>query len=121
MRIEAIHHVQLAMPEGGEAKAIGFYEGVLGISQVPKPQNLAARGGCWFERDNLKVHLGVDSNFSPAKKAHTAFLIRDIDAARAAIASAGYDTVDDEPLPGYRRFYASDPFGNRLEFLAPEA
>ena len=119
MGITRLDHVQLAMPAGGEAEAVGFYEGVLGIPHVPKPPHLAARGGCWFERGELKVHLGVDAGFRPATKAHPAFLVDDVRALAAALTAAGHQVVDDEPLEGYDRVYALDPFGNRLELMQP--
>lgn len=114
-----LDHVQLAMPAGREDEAAAFYEGVLGIPRVPKPPHLAARGGCWFERDALKVHLGVDADFRPATKAHPAFEVADVRTLATAIAAAGYRVIDDEPLEGYDRVYALDPFGNRIELLQP--
>ncbi len=119
MRIVRLDHVQLAMPAGGEADAVAFYQGVLDIPHVPKPPHLAVRGGCWFERGDLKVHLGVDLDFRPATKGHPAFIVEDVRALAAAIAAAGHRVVDDEPLEGYDRVYASDPFGNRLELMQP--
>ena len=119
MEVERLDHVQLAMPAGREADAIAFYEGVLGIPEVPKPPHLAARGGCWFERDDLKVHLGVDPEFRPARKARPAFLVADVRALAAAAADAGHRVVDDEPLAGYDRVYVDDPFGNRIELMEP--
>lgn len=119
MKVVRLDHVQLAMPASGESEAAAFYEGVLGIPQVPKPPHLAARGGCWFEQGALKVHLGVDADFRPATKAHPAFEVRDVRALAAAITAAGYRVIDDEPLDGYDRVYALDPFGNRLELLQP--
>jgi len=112
-----LDHVQLAMPEGREAEAVAFYEGLLGIPHVPKPAHLAKRGGCWFEKDGLKVHLGVDAEFRAAKKAHPALIVTDVRALAAAIESAGFTVVDDEPLDGYDRIYAADPFGNRIELM----
>ena len=112
-----LEHVQLAMPEGREADAISFYEGLLGIPHVPKPPHLAARGGCWFESGTLKVHLGVESDFRPARKAHPAFLVEDVRALANALTTAGHEVIDDEPLEGYDRVYVSDPFGNRLELM----
>jgi catechol 2,3-dioxygenase-like lactoylglutathione lyase family enzyme len=114
-----IDHVQLAMPTGREAEAAAFYEGVLGIPEVPKPDHLAARGGCWFERGALKVHLGVDSDFHPAAKAHPAFIVDDVHALARSVAAAGLPVDDDEPLAGYHRVYVSDPFGNRIELIQP--
>ena len=119
MRVERLDHVQLAMPAGGEAKAVAFYEGILGIPHVPKPDHLAVRGGCWFESGALKIHLGVDKNFRPATKAHPALIVHDVRALAKAIANAGHPVDDDEPLEGYDRVYASDPFGNRIELMQP--
>jgi catechol 2,3-dioxygenase-like lactoylglutathione lyase family enzyme len=117
MRIVAIEHVQLAMPEGGEEAARAFYSGLLGITETPKPPHLAKRGGCWFEAGALKVHLGVEGPFQPAKKAHPAFMVEDLPALKAKLAVAGVPIRDDEPLEGYDRCYVDDPFGNRLELM----
>lgn len=117
--IRALHHVQLAMPAGGEAAAEAFYAGLLGIPRVAKPAHLEARGGCWFEDENVKIHLGVEAEFRPARKAHPALLVNDLAMLRTAFEDAGVEVVVDQPLPGYDRFYAADPFGNRLELLQP--
>ena len=119
MSIVRIDHVQLAMPAGGEADAVAFYEGVLQISHVPKPPHLAARGGCWFERGDLKVHLGVDADFRPATKAHPAFIVEGLPALVGRLREAGCRVVDDEPLDGFDRIYVDDPFGNRIELMEP--
>jgi len=119
MRVTAIDHVQLAMPPGAEAEARRFYEQTLGIPEQPKPPHLAKRGGCWFERGDLKVHLGVESDFRAAKKAHPAFLVEDLPKLKAALAAAGYTMKTDEPLEGYDRIYVDDPFGNRIELMEP--
>ncbi|MEO7555926.1 MAG: VOC family protein [Acidimicrobiales bacterium] len=119
MRIESIEHVQLAMPAGREADAAAFYEGLLELPQVVKPPHLAARGGCWFERGALKIHLGVEQEFHPARKAHPALLVTDLAALRSRLSDAGVELVTDEPLEGYERIYAYDPFGNRLELMEP--
>jgi catechol 2,3-dioxygenase-like lactoylglutathione lyase family enzyme len=119
MTIIGLHHVQLAMPRGREAEAAAFYEGLLGIPRVAKPPHLERRGGCWFESASTRVHLGVDDDFRAASKAHPALVASDLESLRSHLSAAGVDIVDDEPLPGYDRFYACDPFGNRLEFLAP--
>ena len=121
MRIVAIEHVQLGMPAGGEAQARRFYQEALGIPEQPKPPDLAARGGCWFERGALKVHLGIDPDFRPARKAHAAFAVEDLPALRAKLEANGFPTRDDAPLTGFARFFVDDPFGNRLEFLEPNA
>jgi catechol 2,3-dioxygenase-like lactoylglutathione lyase family enzyme len=118
-RVHALDHVQLAMPAGQEALAREFYCGILGLSEVPKPANLAKRGGAWFEGGNLRVPLGVEADFRPAKKAHPAFLVQRLDALTSRLQQAGIEVVTDEPLEGYKRIYVSDPFGNRIELLEP--
>ena len=116
----ALHHVQLAMPEGGEDAARAFYGGLLGLPEVPKPPHLAARGGVWFEREGaLRLHLGVERPFAPALKAHPAFLVAGLARLRRRLVDAGSAVVEDEPLPGFARCYVADPFGNRVELLEP--
>lgn len=119
MTVVGLHHVQLAMPPGEEASATNFYEGVLGIPRVAKPAHLETRGGCWFETDTVRVHLGVEDDFRPAKKAHPALLVDDLQSVRQLLLNEDVEVVDDEPLPGYDRIYAFDPFGNRIELLSP--
>jgi catechol 2,3-dioxygenase-like lactoylglutathione lyase family enzyme len=117
VKVVSVDHVQLAMPAGGEAQARDFYGGILGIPELKKPPHLAARGGVWFERGFLKIHLGVDKNFVPACKAHPCLLVEDLPALAAALAVAGYRVNADEPLEGYDRAYVEDPFGNRIELM----
>ena len=117
MQIVSIDHVQLAMPHGGENRAREFYRDLLGIPEVPKPVALAERGGVWFQSDDVKVHLGVDVEFRAALKAHPAFLVRDLAALVQRLRAAGVAVVDDGLMPGYRRVYVTDPFGNRLELM----
>ena len=112
-----IHHVQLAMPAGAEAVAEGFYADLLGLSRLDKPEALRGRGGCWFGSSHLQVHLGVDPNFAPARKAHPAFLVSALEPLERRLETAGVPIVRDTQLLGYRRFYVADPFGNRLEFI----
>lgn len=119
MRIDRVEHVQLAMPSGGEALARAFYGGVLDIPEIPKPAHLAKRGGCWFERGSLKIHLGVEAEFRPARKAHPALLVVDLQALVGRLKSAGHDVCENEPLEGYDRVYVDDPFGNRIELMEP--
>ena len=121
MRIKAIDHVQLAMPPGKEAEARAFYQGVLGIPEVAKPANLAKRGGCWFERGTLKVHLGVEQGFRPARKAHPAFRVENLQTLKDLLLATGYSYKTDEPLEGYDRLYIDDPFGNRIELIEPRS
>lgn len=122
-----IDHVQLTMPTGGEDAARAFYGGLLGLTEVPKPGPLAGRGGCWFvgargdaaagERPSFSLHLGAEADFRPARKAHVALLVEDLEGLRATLDAAGATTVDDDAPIGVRRFYAFDPFGNRLELV----
>jgi len=107
------------MPAGGEEQARAFYSGALGIPEIPKPPHLARRGGCWFERDELKIHLGVEGEFRPARKAHPALLVKDLPALSVRLKAAGYVLREDEPLEGYHRIYVDDPFGNRIELMEP--
>ena len=120
MRILKIDHVQLAMPAGQEQKARDFYSGVLGIPEVPKPPELAKRGGAWFENELLKIHLGVEKTFHPALKAHPALIVEDLKSLAETLRAKEYIVVDDEPLEGYSRIYVSDPFGNRIELMEPK-
>jgi len=118
-RIAAIEHVQLAMPAGRESAARDFYEGVLGIPEVPKPAHLAKRGGAWFERGALKIHLGVEEDFRPARKAHPALLVVDLKTLISRLRQNNIEVVDDDPMEGYLRVYIADPFGNRIELMEP--
>lgn len=112
-----IHHVQLACPAGTEAALREFYGGVLGLDEVAKPPVLAARGGCWFRGHGIELHLGVEEDFRPARKAHPGLLVEGLDAWAARLRDAGYPVTFDGDFPGMRRFYSQDPHGNRLEFL----
>ena len=116
MTIVGIDHVQLAMPAGREEEAQAFYSSLLGLPEVPKPEDLAKRGGVWFESSQVKIHLGVDREFRPARKAHPALLVRDLGLLVDRLRAAGV-AVDDEPLSGWERVYVTDPFGNRLELM----
>lgn len=117
MALLALHHVQLAMPSGGEDQARAFYHDVLGLTEVTKPENLARRGGCWFEQGDLRIHLGVEVDFRAARKAHPALLVEGLPGLAAKIEAAGYEVVSDEPLEGFERLYVYDPFGNRIELM----
>lgn len=121
MTVLSIHHVQLAMPEGGEDTARSFYGDLLGLPEVAKPDALQARGGLWFEAGTLRLHLGVDDDFRPAKKAHPALAVTSLSALAARLEEAGTDVTWDDAIPEFDRFYAHDPFGNRIEFLEPRA
>lgn len=117
MNIEGIDHIQLAIPTGHEDAAREFYCGKLGIAEVPKPSELAKRGGVWFENSRVKVHLGVDPDFRPARKAHPALLVQNLGELVRRLRDAGVDVMEAEPMPGYHHVYMSDPFGNRLELM----
>jgi catechol 2,3-dioxygenase-like lactoylglutathione lyase family enzyme len=121
MGVTGLHHVQLAMPAGGEDRARAFYGKALGLDEVDKPLNLRSRGGCWFERGGVRIHLGVEPGFRPARKAHPALEVDDLKGVVARLAKAGYPARTDEPLPGFDRVYVDDPFGNRIELLRPHA
>ena len=115
--IAGLHHVQLAMPRGQEAAAREFYAGVLGMTEVPKPPHLAVRGGVWFSAGSTQVHLGVEEDFRPAKKAHPALRCADYDGLVARLRAAAVDVQDDNSIPEMRRCHISDPFGNRIELI----
>jgi catechol 2,3-dioxygenase-like lactoylglutathione lyase family enzyme len=111
------HHVQLAMPEGREDDAVGFYAGILGLEEIPKPPALAGRGGAWFRSGGVEVHLGVEEGFVPARKAHPAFLVDDLAGLEERLRGSGMEPAADVELEGHRRVHVSDPFGNRLELI----
>jgi catechol 2,3-dioxygenase-like lactoylglutathione lyase family enzyme len=112
-----IHHVQLAMPAGQEQNARRFYSELLGMTEIPKPPELAKRGGCWFASGSVQIHLGIDPDFHPAQKAHPAFVCRDYDLLVTRLRTAGVQVKEDENSPGVRRCHISDPFGNRIELI----
>ncbi|HBL28066.1 MAG TPA: glyoxalase [Acidobacteria bacterium] len=118
-RVTGLDHVQLAMPAGQEEEARKFYAGLLGLTEVPKPPNLAKRGGAWFAGGDLRLHLGVETGFQPARKAHPALLVQGLEALIARLREAGVEVILDEPLAGYDRVYVQDPFGNRIELMEP--
>jgi catechol 2,3-dioxygenase-like lactoylglutathione lyase family enzyme len=119
MSILALDHVQLAIPAGGEDEARSFYAGVLGMEEISKPASLQAGGGAWFRAGAAELHLGVEADFQPARKAHPAFRVDDIDRFASRLHDAGCTISWDERYPGVRRFYVRDPFGNRVEILQP--
>ncbi|HEX7444484.1 MAG TPA: VOC family protein [Acidimicrobiales bacterium] len=116
-RVEHIDHVQLAMPAGEEERAAAFYDGLLGIPRVAKPPELAVRGGCWFERGGLRVHLGVEDDFRPARKAHPALAVSGLAELCVLLEAAGHPVRHTEDVPGTPQWYVDDPFGNRIELL----
>ncbi len=109
--------MQLAMPAGGEELARRFYSGLLEIPEVQKPTELAKRGGAWFETAVVRVHLGVEADFRPAKKAHPGLLVKDLESLVIRLRTEGVTVVAGEPMTDYDHIYINDPFGNRLELL----
>jgi catechol 2,3-dioxygenase-like lactoylglutathione lyase family enzyme len=120
MSFDRLHHMQLAMPRGEEQAARDFFIGVLGMQEIDKPPVLAARGGVWFRSGGVELHLGVEVDFRPALKGHPGVIVTDLDDVVLRLAKAGQDVRWDTDFPGFRRIYAHDPFGNRLEFLQHE-
>ena len=112
-----LDHVQLAIPVGSEEICRQFYQDILGWEEVAKPESLAGRGGVWFQTDSFQLHLGVDPKFRPAEKAHPAFLVTDLLPLAENLDSSGTAIEWDDNLEGYKRFYARDAVGNRLEFM----
>jgi catechol 2,3-dioxygenase-like lactoylglutathione lyase family enzyme len=115
MTVLGFDHVQLAAPPGCEDAARAFFGGVLGMTELPKPEPLASRGGVWFQAGEHELHVGVEEQFSPARKAHPGLVVSDLDAVRARFREASIPYEDDEAIAGTDRLYVHDPFGNRLE------
>lgn len=116
-----MHHVQLSIPPGAEDECRAFWGAELGMTELEKPPVLAARGGCWFRGGGLEVHCGVEQDFSPARKAHPGILVTSIDDLAARFEACGREITWDANFPGYARFHAHDPVGNRLEFMEPRS
>jgi catechol 2,3-dioxygenase-like lactoylglutathione lyase family enzyme len=122
MVVYGIDHVQLAIPVGSEPSARRFYGELLGLTEIPKPPNLAARGGAWFQCGPLQLHLGVESDFRPAKKAHPALLVSDLAGLLKTLTAAGCEVkYDSEPVQGFDRAFTYDPAGNRIELVEAHA
>jgi catechol 2,3-dioxygenase-like lactoylglutathione lyase family enzyme len=117
MKIIGIDHIQIAIPRSGEGKAREFYADVLGLEELPKPLELAGRGGVWFRCGSQQLHLGVEEDFRPARKAHPGLLVENIEALINSLRNAGYEPVQGENPVNIRRIFVSDPFGNRIELL----
>lgn len=116
-KVLSIDHVQLAMPKDGEDRARSFYRDVLGMTEIAKPELLAGRGGCWFGSGEAQVHLGVEEDFRPAKKAHPALVVEGLDEILAKCEKAGLASKPDAEIDGRHRVHVFDPFGNRLELI----
>ena len=118
MKILSIDHIQIAMPTGEEDKARGFYVNILGFTEIPKPAELAKRGGAWFQSEAAQLHLGVEQEFRPARKAHPAFIVDELDALITKAENAGYETdTTQPPMDGFKRAHVFDPFGNLIELM----
>ena len=117
MTIVGLDHVQLAMPAGQEEQAREFYAGLLGIAEVAKPPELAKRGGAWFENGHVKIHLGVETDFRPARKAHPGLLVDGLETLVALLRNHGYSVTEDAAIEGQLRAFVADPFGNRIELI----
>ncbi|WP_232696064.1 VOC family protein [Brevibacillus daliensis] len=112
-----IEHVQIAAPKGCEDQAREFYGSVLGMKELPKPANLVSRGGCWFIVGQQELHIGVQENFTPATKAHPGFLVQNLQQLREKLTQSGITIKEEPSIDGRTRFFVTDPFGNRIEFL----
>jgi catechol 2,3-dioxygenase-like lactoylglutathione lyase family enzyme len=120
---EGIDHVQLAAPPGCEAEARRFFGELLGLAELPKPAALAVRGGLWFQCGAQQIHVGIEEEFRPAKKAHPALRLQDetsLEVLKSRLGAGGIATRDDDEIDDATRFFADDPWGNRLEFVAPK-
>ena len=115
--IEGLHHIQIAMPDGQENIARDFYCGVLRFTEVPKPNALQGRGGIWLEAGQLRLHLGVEDPFTPARKAHPGFQVASLETVVGKLQAHGVPVSPGDDLPDFKRVYVSDPFGNRIELL----
>ncbi|MGE7604098.1 VOC family protein [Peribacillus sp. NPDC097675] len=116
-KFQTIDHIQLAAPKGSEDIARKFFQDTLGLDEVEKPESLKKRGGLWFQFGNHQIHIGIEEPFYPAKKAHPAFAIENLEALKQHLLTNGIDVKNDDRIPGVKRFFISDPFGNRMEFL----
>lgn len=116
-KFKAIDHIQLAAPKGSEGEARRFFVGILGFEEIEKPAELKKRGGAWFQFGNCQIHVGIEEPFVPARKAHPAFEIENIEGLKKHLNASGVEYTEDDKLPGASRIYVHDPFGNRLELL----
>ena len=117
MKVLGIDHVQLAMPAGEEQRAREFYNGLLGLPEIAKPPDLAKRGGAWFENGPAKIHLGVEADFQPARKAHPGLLVDDLRVLIDTLRASGYSVSENAAIEGVFRAFVADPFGNRIELI----
>jgi catechol 2,3-dioxygenase-like lactoylglutathione lyase family enzyme len=120
MAVRGIAHVQVPIQRGGEDSARYFYGSILGMAEIPKPESLSDRGGVWFACGEQELHCGVEDGTPDSSRHHPALLTDDLDGLRVRLEQAEFEIVLDREIPGYRRFYTRDPFGNRIEFMQPE-
>ena len=118
MPFSAIDHIQLAMPLGQEEKARRFFLDLLGMREIPKPPELAKRGGCWFASGDVQIHMGVEADFRPAGKAHPAFRCKAYAALLQHLRTHGVEVKEADDIPGVQRCHVADPFGNRIELIS---
>ncbi|MEK5067816.1 VOC family protein [Sporosarcina sp. FSL K6-1508] len=118
--LTGIDHIQIAAPSGSEDAARTFYGDLLGMEEISKPENLKRRGGCWFQCGLHEVHIGIQQDFMPAKKAHPGFTVNALEQLKIQLEEADYMISEEPPIEGRSRFFTHDPFGNRIEFLAFE-
>lgn len=116
-RFQGIVHIQLAAPKGCEDQARHFFANILGLTEIPKPENLRARGGCWFQCGNQEIHIGVEEDFKPAKKAHPGLVVTNIMDLKNTLKLHQIEWKEEPPIEGRERIHVTDPFGNRMEFL----
>lgn len=115
--LTGIDHIQIAAPQGSEDAARKFYGELLGMKEIPKPENLRNRGGCWFQCGTHEVHIGIQQDFMPSTKAHPGFTVNALEQLKSRLHEAKYTISEDQPIEGRARFFTQDPFGNRIEFL----
>ncbi len=115
--LTGIDHIQIAAPPGSEDAARLFYGELLGMEEIPKPENLRGRGGCWFQCGSHEVHIGIQQDFMPAQKAHPGFTVNALEQLKSRLKEASYSISEESPIAGRSRFFTHDPFGNRVEFL----
>lgn len=116
-QVLGLDHLQIAIPVGSEREAVEFYGGLLGLAQLPKPDEMAGRGGAWFQAGSIQIHLGADPDFVPAKKAHPALIVSGIETLANALSAAGHEVRDGLTVDGVTQTFTDDPFGNRIELV----
>ncbi|WP_170287580.1 VOC family protein [Aquibacillus halophilus] len=116
-KFKGIEHIQLAAPLQSEKQARQFFSELLEMEEIEKPETLKQNGGVWFRCGKQEIHIGIEKDFSPAKKAHPGLVVENINKLKDLLIQNNIKIIEDNRLPGYNRFYVNDPFGNRLEFL----